>query len=141
MLISDWSSDVCSSDLSGLYPPVAPELQTRLQGQGILLAQRLRDLACRGRHAADALAVDVGAARREHAAQRAADGHSGVAPHLSHLRRRDARRSLSELAQAPGIWSSRRGPSRRTGAPARTRRADEQARTDKQTSELPSRTR
>src|SRR3546814_14723998 len=79
MLISDWSSDVCSSDLSGLYPPVAPELQTRLQGQGILLAQRLRDLACRGRHAADARAVDVGAARREHAAQRAADGHSGVA--------------------------------------------------------------
>ena len=67
----------------GLYPSVAAELQAGLRRQGILLAFRFRDLACRGRHAAHAGAVDVGAAVGEFRAQRAADADSRFAPNLS----------------------------------------------------------
>src|SRR3546814_14517578 len=47
---------------------------------------------------------------------------------LSDLRRRNPGRSLSQLAQTPGIWRSRRGSSRRPRARPWHRRADRKSR-------------
>ncbi|KAG1439655.1 hypothetical protein G6F57_019319 [Rhizopus arrhizus] len=57
----------------GLHPPVARQYEAGLQGQGVLLALRFRDLARRRRHALDARAQLLGAVDRQQRVQRPAD--------------------------------------------------------------------
>ena len=84
----------------GVRAPVARQHEAGLQGQGVLLAFGLRDLARRGRHARHAGAELLGAADRQQRQQRPVDAGAGFAPAVHFLRRPDAQRAPNSRSRS-----------------------------------------
>mmetsp|Transcript_17825 Transcript_17825/g.62895 ORF Transcript_17825/g.62895 Transcript_17825/m.62895 type:complete len:280 (+) Transcript_17825:570-1409(+) len=102
-----------------LHPPEPHQLPARVRRHRVRLAQRLRDVARGGRHAAAARAVRGGDAERQHGEQRRAHGGAGLAHQLRALRRRDARR---ELGGEPAVAAHGRAERGDAGGAVRARR-------------------
>ncbi|KAG1387286.1 hypothetical protein G6F59_016467 [Rhizopus arrhizus] len=100
----------CAPDprVRGLHPPVARQYEAGLQGQGVLLALRFRDLARRRRHALDARAQLLGAVDRQQRVQRPADAGARFASAVHFVRGRNPERALQAIAEEAGVW--RAGP-------------------------------
>ncbi|CAA9431381.1 MAG: Ectoine hydroxylase, partial [uncultured Pseudonocardia sp.] len=103
--------------------PEPDQLQARLRRRRVRLALRLRDLARRGRDAGSARPQRLDRADRELRGQRQPDDHTGVAPYLRRMRRRDTGGPLPGVAARAGGRHTRPGEPHDAGRPARHRAA------------------
>mmetsp|Transcript_5542 Transcript_5542/g.11283 ORF Transcript_5542/g.11283 Transcript_5542/m.11283 type:complete len:202 (-) Transcript_5542:182-787(-) len=104
-----------------LRPPVPAELPAGLRGRRLPLAQRLRELARRRRHAAPALPHGLGDAGQERRGQRQPHGHPGVPPALREVRRPAGGEQLGGLPAPSELRPSERGSADEPGRQGRRR--------------------